>query len=91
MNILSWRIAEETGDNALRFIAVRLPYGVQADEQDCRDAIAFIQPDRVLTVNIKGAVLASEQALPCAKRIELSDFVRGNEERMKAQYIASPV
>ncbi len=49
--------------------AVRLPYGVQADEQDCQDAIAFIQPDRVLTVNIKGAVLASEQA--CAKR-ELS-------------------
>lgn len=54
-------LREETGDNALQFIAVRLPYGVQADEQDCRDAIAFIQPDRVLTVNIKGAVLASEQ------------------------------
>lgn len=52
------------------------------------DAIAFIQPDRVLTVNIKGAVLASEQALREAG-IELSDFVRGNEkarERMKAQY-----
>ncbi len=81
-------LREETGDNALQFIAVRLPYGVQADEQDCRDAIAFIQPDRVLTVNIKGAVLASEQALREAG-IELSDFVRGNEkarERMKAQY-----
>lgn len=60
----------------------------RADEQDCQDAIAFIQPDRVLTVNIKGAVLASEQALREAG-IELSDFVRGNEkarERMKAQY-----
>ncbi|EAM3716144.1 ammonia-dependent NAD(+) synthetase [Salmonella enterica subsp. enterica serovar 4,12:d:-] len=81
-------LREETGDNALQFIAVRLPYGVQADEQDCQDAIAFIQPDRVLTVNIKGAVLASEQALREAG-IELSDFVRGNEkarERMKAQY-----
>ena len=78
----------ETGDEKLQFIAVRLPYGVQADEQDCQDAIAFIQPDRVLTVNIKGAVLASEQALREAG-IELSDFVRGNEqarERMKAQY-----
>ena len=78
----------ETGDSSLQFIAVRLPYGVQADEQDCQDAIAFIQPDRVLTVNIKGAVLASEQALREAG-IELSDFVRGNEkarERMKAQY-----
>ena len=51
----------ETGNESLQFIAVRLPYGVQADEQDCQDAIAFIQPDRVLTVNIKGAVLASEQ------------------------------
>lgn len=61
---------------------------MQADEQDCQDAIAFIQPDRVLTVNIKGSVLASEQALREAG-IELSDFVRGNEkarERMKAQY-----
>ncbi len=81
-------LREETGDDALQFIAVRLPYGVQADEQDCQDAIAFIQPDRVLTVNIKGSVLASEQALREAG-IELSDFVRGNEkarERMKAQY-----
>ncbi|VFS56965.1 NH(3)-dependent NAD(+) synthetase [Kluyvera cryocrescens] len=56
-------LRSETGDNALQFIAVRLPYGVQFDEQDCQDAIAFIQPDRVLTVNIKAAVLASEQAL----------------------------
>ncbi len=42
----------------------------------------------MLTVNIKGSVLASEQALREAG-IELSDFVRGNEkarERMKAQY-----
>lgn len=78
----------ERGDDELQFIAVRLPFGVQADEQDCQDAIAFIKPDRVLTVNIKGAVLASEEALREAG-IELSDFVRGNEkarERMKAQY-----
>lgn len=81
-------LREESGDTQLQFIAVRLPYGVQADEQDCQDAITFIQPDRVLVVNIKGAVLASEQALRDAG-IELSDFVRGNEkarERMKAQY-----
>lgn len=81
-------LREETGDNSYQFIAVRLPYGIQADEQDCQDALAFIQPDRTLTVNIKGAVQASEQALREAG-IELSDFVRGNEkarERMKAQY-----
>ncbi|WP_342320945.1 ammonia-dependent NAD(+) synthetase [Kosakonia sp. BYX6] len=81
-------LREESGDTAYQFIAVRLPYGAQADEQDCQDAINFIKPDRVLTVNIKASVLASEQALRDAG-IELSDFVRGNEkarERMKAQY-----
>ena len=81
-------LRDETGDASYQFIAVRLPYGVQFDEQDCQDALAFIQPDQVLTVNIKAAVLASEQALRDAG-IELSDFVRGNEkarERMKAQY-----
>ena len=81
-------LRDETGDGSYQFIAVRLPYGVQFDEQDCQDALAFIQPDKVLTVNIKEAVLASEKALRDAG-IELSDFVRGNEkarERMKAQY-----
>ncbi|MCS3429590.1 ammonia-dependent NAD(+) synthetase [Klebsiella sp. BIGb0407] len=78
----------ETNDNRYQFIAVRLPFGVQADEKDCQDAIQFIKPDRVLTVNIKAAVQASEQALRDAG-IEVSDFVRGNEkarERMKVQY-----
>lgn len=81
-------LREETGNQDYQFIAVRLPYGVQADEQDCQDAIDFIQPDRVLVVNIKEAVLASEKALKEAG-LPLSDFVRGNEkarERMKAQY-----
>ncbi|WP_192456637.1 ammonia-dependent NAD(+) synthetase [Musicola keenii] len=80
-------LRQETG-REYQFIAVRLPYGVQADEQDCQDAINFIQPDRVLTVNIKPAVDASEATLQ-AIGIELSDFVKGNEkarERMKAQY-----
>ncbi|EKM0532254.1 ammonia-dependent NAD(+) synthetase [Cronobacter turicensis] len=81
-------LRDETGDQSYQFIAVRLPFGVQFDEKDCQDALAFIQPDKVLTVNIKEAVLASEKVLREAG-IELSDFVRGNEkarERMKAQY-----
>lgn len=81
-------LRQESGDNDYTFIAVRLPYGVQADEQDCQDALAFIKPDRSLVVNIKESVLASERALKDAG-ITLSDFVRGNEkarERMKAQY-----
>ncbi|MDE8741390.1 ammonia-dependent NAD(+) synthetase [Pectobacterium polaris] len=81
-------LRHETGNSRYQFIAVRLPYGVQADEADCQDAIAFIQPDRVLTVNIKPAIEASEATLR-AIGVELSDFVKGNEkarERMKAQY-----
>ncbi|CAG75315.1 NH3-dependent NAD(+) synthetase [Pectobacterium atrosepticum SCRI1043] len=81
-------LRNETGTSRYQFIAVRLPYGVQADEADCQDAIAFIQPDRVLTVNIKPAIESSEATLR-AIGVELSDFVKGNEkarERMKAQY-----
>ncbi|MEQ9901384.1 ammonia-dependent NAD(+) synthetase [Pectobacterium punjabense] len=81
-------LRNETGNSRYQFIAVRLPYGVQADEADCQDAIAFIQPDRVLTVNIKPAIEASEATLR-AIGVALSDFVKGNEkarERMKAQY-----
>ncbi|MFB6434689.1 MAG: ammonia-dependent NAD(+) synthetase [Candidatus Malihini olakiniferum] len=78
----------ETSDSHYQFIAVRLPYGIQADEADCQDAIAFIQPDRVLTVNIKIAVEASEATM-AAIGMKLSDFLKGNEkarERMKVQY-----
>ncbi|WP_413738997.1 ammonia-dependent NAD(+) synthetase [Sodalis sp. RH21] len=81
-------LRQETGDDNYQFIAVRLPYGEQKDEADCQDAIAFIQPDRVLTINIKNAILASEATLRDAG-IVLSDFIKGNEkarERMKAQY-----
>ncbi|MGY4103672.1 ammonia-dependent NAD(+) synthetase [Nocardia sp. R16R-3T] len=35
------------------FVAVRLPYGVQADEADARIALRFIQPDRSVVVNIR--------------------------------------
>ncbi|PPI88126.1 NAD(+) synthase [Candidatus Pantoea edessiphila] len=81
-------LRKDTNNNDYVFIAVRLPYGIQSDEQDCQDALDFIQPDRYIIVNIKNAVLASEQSLKDAGII-LSDFVRGNEkarERMKVQY-----
>ena len=79
---------EELGEAKYAFWAVRLPYGVQADEQDCQDAIAFINPTKVYTVNIKGAVDAGVEALKQAG-IELTDFLKGNEkarERMKVQF-----
>ncbi|MBT0726534.1 ammonia-dependent NAD(+) synthetase [Rosenbergiella australiborealis] len=81
-------LRHELPDRQCQFIAVRLPYGTQADEQDCQDALAFIQPDKTFVVNIKESVLASERALKEAG-IDVSDFVRGNDkarERMKTQY-----
>ena len=38
------------------FVAVRLPYGVQFDEDDCQDALNFIKPSFVLTVDIQPSV-----------------------------------
>ena len=79
---------EEANEAKYSFWAVRLPYGVQADEQDCQDALDFIQPTKVYTVNIKEAVDASVKALADAG-VELSDFAKGNEkarERMKVQF-----
>ncbi|EME18445.1 ammonia-dependent NAD(+) synthetase [Rhodococcus triatomae] len=77
------------------FVAVRLPYGVQADEHDAQVALGFIRPDRSITVNIKpGADAAvAESAAGLAEVLghngELRDFVRGNvkaRERMVVQY-----
>jgi NAD+ synthase len=79
---------EEAGEEKYSFWAVRLPYGIQADEKDCQDALDFIKPTKTYTVNIKEAVDASVKALANAG-IELSDFAKGNEkarERMKVQF-----
>lgn len=78
----------EHGTKHYEFIAVRLPYGTQFDEDDCQDALQFIQPSKTFTVNIKASVDASEKAL-LAAGVTLSDFAKGNEkarERMKVQY-----
>jgi NAD+ synthase len=79
---------DEAGEATYSFFAVRLPFGVQFDEDDCQDALNFIRPTKVYTVNIKGAVDASKKALD-ESGISLSDFAKGNEkarERMKVQY-----
>lgn len=80
---------EESGTDEYQFIAVSLPYGVQADEADRQEALQFIKPSRNVTVNIKPAVDASVQAVEQATGEELSDFLKGNvkaRERMKVQY-----
>tara|TARA_B100000700_G_scaffold52428_2_gene55749 strand:+ start:1438 stop:2268 length:831 start_codon:yes stop_codon:yes gene_type:complete len=80
-----------------QFIAVRLPYGVQADEDEAQLALDFIQPSQRVTVNIKPAtdhmheqvlssLAGSDLSLPAQSHI---DFVKGNvkaRQRMIAQY-----
>ena len=80
-----------------QFIAVRLPYGVQTDEDEAQLAVEFIQPSKRMTVNIKpavdgmheqalAAVVGSGESLPEQANI---DFIKGNvkaRQRMVAQY-----
>lgn len=78
----------ETGNDQYQFIAVRLPYGVQADEEDAQRALRFIQPDQSLVVNIKESVDAMTKAVE-ATGAGVSDFNKGNikaRSRMIAQY-----
>ena len=80
---------QETKDGNYSFVAVRLPYGEQADEDDCQDAIKFIQPSKYLTVNIKDSVDASYKNVSLALGETLSDFNKGNvkaRHRMEVQY-----
>ncbi|QTJ69089.1 ammonia-dependent NAD(+) synthetase [Rhodococcus sp. ZPP] len=84
----------EEGHEA-EFVAVRLPYGTQADESDAQIALKFIQPDRSVSVNVKpGADATAKESASALRGIlgnggELRDFVRGNikaRERMVIQY-----
>ncbi|MET1178800.1 ammonia-dependent NAD(+) synthetase [Peribacillus simplex] len=80
---------EETNGNDYKFVAVSLPYGVQADEDDRQLALKFIKPSQTVTVNIKEAVDASVKAVEEAVSEKLTNFLRGNvkaRERMKVQY-----
>ncbi|TDD77786.1 ammonia-dependent NAD(+) synthetase [Actinomadura darangshiensis] len=89
--------AEELRDEGhdATFVAVRLPYGVQADEHDAQVALKFIQPDRSISVNVRPSAdaAAAEAAIGLHELLgdepRLRDFVRGNikaRERMVVQY-----
>ncbi|WP_134773188.1 ammonia-dependent NAD(+) synthetase [Ornithinimicrobium flavum] len=74
------------------FVAMRLPYGEQADEDDARRAVDFIGADEVLTVDIRPGVDAQWQALLAAGlhvSDEVDDYHQGNvkaRHRMVAQF-----
>lgn len=81
-------IRAETGDESYQFIAVRLPYGIQNDEADAIAALEFIQPDQIMTINIKESTDAMVKALEM-NPLEISDYNKGNikaRQRMIVQY-----
>lgn len=81
-------IRAETGDESYQFIAVRLPYGIQNDEADAIAALEFIQPDQIMTINIKESTDAMVNALEM-NPLEISDYNKGNikaRQRMIVQY-----
>lgn len=86
----------QIGYNAT-FIAMRLPAGIQKDEQDAQDAIKFINADKTLTINIGAAADdLNTQSLNEFKTVEgvefdsnKADFNKGNMKarlRMISQY-----
>ncbi|WP_305369051.1 ammonia-dependent NAD(+) synthetase [Photobacterium leiognathi] len=87
----------ETNTNDYQFIAVRLPYGEQQDEDEAQLALRFIKPSHSVSVNIKDGVNGTHAstlfALEGTGLIPADeakvDFVKGNVKartRMIAQY-----
>ena len=86
---------EHNGD--YKFIAVRLPYNVQADEDDAQMAVEFIEPSHCVTTNIMAGVegihqeavsALEDKGLLTADDARL-DFSKGNVKaraRMVMQY-----
>lgn len=78
----------EEGRDA-EFVAVRLPYGIQKDEDDAQLALSFIDPDAAVTVNVGPGVDAISYSVGSALGQQVTDFHRGNIKarmRMVAQY-----
>ena len=86
-----------SSESAFQFIAVRLPYDIQADEDDAQQALSFIQPTHCLTTNVLDGVNGIHQqvinALSGANLLSASknqvDFSKGNVKaraRMVSQY-----
>lgn len=78
-----------TDGGAAEFIAVRLPYGVQHDEDDAQLALEFIRPQRTVVFNIRRGVDGIDDEYGPAVGDDMLDFTKGNVKaraRMVAQY-----
>jgi NAD+ synthase len=74
---------------AAELVTVRMPYKVQADEDDAQLALRFIDGAEGLVVNIQHGVDGTAQDVAEATGVPLSDFAKGNVKartRMVAQY-----
>ncbi|UCR89298.1 ammonia-dependent NAD(+) synthetase [Mycetocola spongiae] len=81
------RVRAEGG--TARFIAVRLPHGVQHDEDDAQLALTFIRADENSTVDIRPGVDGIAAEFRRATGEDITDFNKGNVKarmRMIAQY-----
>ncbi|GHO86070.1 ammonia-dependent NAD(+) synthetase [Dictyobacter formicarum] len=81
-------LREQTGKDYV-FIALRLPYGVQQDEEDAQWALQFITPDRTYSVNVQPAVDSAVASFQAATGLKMSDYNKGNQkaqERMTVHY-----
>jgi NAD+ synthase len=71
------------------FLALRLPYGRQQDEEDAQRALHFIAPDTMYTVNIQPAVDRAMASFEEATGLIMTDYNKGNQkaqERMTVHY-----
>lgn len=71
------------------FVALRLPYGVQADEDDAAAAMRFVAARTEATINIQDSVDGMARAYEQAMGVAITDFNKGNvkaRSRMIAQY-----
>lgn len=81
--------SRSTDSDEASFIAVRLPYSVQADEDDAQLALNFIQPSDAVTFDIKRGVDGVQAEFDDRFDAPMSDFTKGNvkaRSRMIAQY-----
>lgn len=95
---LAQRAAEQLRSQGYEasFIAMRLPYGEQADAAEADASVKFIAPDQQLVVDIKAPTDSMlKQLLDAGQRFEneaQQDFVVGNikaRQRMVAQYASA--
>lgn len=74
------QLNQEQQHEDFRFVAVRLPYDVQADESDAQLALEFIQPSHCLTANILDGANGIHQATLAA--LTKQNLLTANENRI---------